>query len=129
MKPDIADIIAGELVISRATAYDLMRKALKDTEQPAQEPAEWQKRHPQRTQGKWITTDEHDAKWWRDNSPGWDARALYTAPPKRPWVDLTDEGIFSVLGNLQAMYNRPPTEDSRVVFARAILAKSKELNK
>jgi len=47
----------------------------------------------------------------------------------KPWVGLTDERIFSVLGNLQAMYNRPPTEDSRVVFARAIEAKLKELNK
>lgn len=34
-EPDIADIIAGELAVSRATAYDLMREALKQTEQPA----------------------------------------------------------------------------------------------
>lgn len=27
---DIADIIAGELKVSRGTAYDLMREALKD---------------------------------------------------------------------------------------------------
>jgi hypothetical protein len=33
--PDIADIIAGELKVSRGTAYDLMREALKQTEQPA----------------------------------------------------------------------------------------------
>jgi hypothetical protein len=35
MTPDIADIIAGELKVSRGTAYDLMREALKQTEQPA----------------------------------------------------------------------------------------------
>jgi hypothetical protein len=55
---------------------------------------------------------------------------LYTAPPaaQRTWVGLTDEEIFSVLGNLQRKYNGPPTEDSRVVFALAIEAKLKEKN-
>ena len=52
-----------------------------------------------------------------------------TTPPKRKeWVGLTDEGIYTVLNNLQTMYNRPPTEDSRVIFARAIEAKLKEKN-
>ena len=55
---------------------------------------------------------------------------MYTAPPaaQRTWVGLTDEEIFSVLGNLQRKYNGPPTEDSRVVFALAIEAKLKEKN-
>jgi hypothetical protein len=54
----------------------------------------------------------------------------YTTPPaaQRQWVGLTDEEIFSVLGNLQRKYNGPPTEDSRVVFALAIEAKLKERN-
>jgi hypothetical protein len=47
---------------------------------------------------------------------------------QRQWVGLTDEEIFSVLGNLQRKYNGPPTEDSRVVFAQAIEAKLKEKN-
>lgn len=47
---------------------------------------------------------------------------------KRTWIGLTEDDIFSVLGNLQAMYNRPPTEDSRVIFAQAIEAKLKEKN-
>lgn len=52
-----------------------------------QEPvAQWQKRHPLRTDGKWENTNEHDAKWWRDNSMGWEIRALYTAaaPQREP---------------------------------------------
>jgi hypothetical protein len=55
---------------------------------------------------------------------------FYTTPPaaQRQWVGLTDEEIFSVLGNLQRKYNGPPTEDSRVVFALAIEAKLKERN-
>jgi hypothetical protein len=52
-------------------------------EQPAaqQEPvAQWQKKHAARTDGKWENTNEHDAKWWRDNAQGWEIRALYTSP-------------------------------------------------
>ena len=47
---------------------------------------------------------------------------------QRKWVGLTDEDIFLILGNLQAIYNRPQTEDSRIIFAHAIEAKLKELN-
>ena len=49
-----------------------------------QKPDQWQKRHPVRTMGKWENTHEHDAKWWRDNSSGWEIRALYAAPPAQP---------------------------------------------
>ena len=44
----------------------------------------------------------------------------HTTPPQRK--PLTDEKIYSVLENLQIMYNRPPTTDSRIIFARAIEA-------
>jgi hypothetical protein len=59
-----------------------------------------------------------------------DVFPLYTTPPaaQRQWVGLTDEDIFSVLGNLQKRYNGPPTEDSRVVFALAIEAKLRKKN-
>ena len=56
----------------------------------------------------------------------WDA--LYTTLPQREWVGLTDDEIVAVLANLQEMYNRPPTTDSRVIFARAIEAKLREKN-
>jgi hypothetical protein len=60
-----------------------------------QEPEQWQKRHPLRTQGKWENTNEPDAKWWRDNAQGWDIRALFTAPPKRQ--PLTTEEIADIV--------------------------------
>lgn len=44
------------------------------------EPAQWQKRHQLRTNGEWENTKAHDAKWWSDNSQGWEIRALYTTP-------------------------------------------------
>jgi hypothetical protein len=61
---------------------------------------------------------------------GGEAVPLYTTLPaaQRQWMGLTDEEIFSVLGNLQRKYNGPPTEDSRVVFALAIETKLKEKN-
>ena len=55
-------------------------------------------------------------------------QAFLATQPKRPWIGLTDEDISSVLRNLQVMYNRPPTTDSRAVFARAIEATLKEKN-
>jgi hypothetical protein len=62
-------------------------------EQPRNEPvqqepvAQWQKRHPLRTEGRWENTNEHDAKWWRDNSQGWEIRVLYTSPQAQPMSD------------------------------------------
>jgi hypothetical protein len=72
------------------------------------EPAQWQKRHQLRTNGEWENTNEHDAKWWRDNSQGWEIRALYTTPQptqaQAGAVPLTDEQI-------RAMLNKHPCED------------------
>ena len=47
---------------------------------------------------------------------------------QRTWVGLRDDEIYSVLENLQVMHHRPPTTDSRVIFAQAIEAKLKEKN-
>ena len=71
-----------------------IRKAIEALAQPAGEAepvAQWQKKHPLRTDGRWENTDEHDAKWWRDNAKGWEIRALYTAPQQSQ--PLTDEQI------------------------------------
>ena len=56
-----------------------------------------------------------------------DVTPLYTAPPKQ-WVGLREDEIFSILENLQTIYNRPPTKDNRIIFAQAIEAKLKEKN-
>ena len=66
--------------------------------------------------------------WWHEPALPV-GTTLYTTPAQRkPWVGLTDEEIYSVLENLQVMYNRPPTTDSRIIFARVIEAKLKEKN-
>jgi hypothetical protein len=65
---------------------------------------------------------------WREVTDGSPGIPLYTSPPQRPWVGLTDEDIFCVLNELQAIYNGPPTTDTRVIFARAIEAKLRSKN-
>jgi len=55
-------------------------------------------------------------------------QAVYTAPAKREWVGLREDEIFSILENLQTIYNRPPTEDSRIIFAKAVEQALKEKN-
>jgi hypothetical protein len=72
--------------------------------QPEQDPEQWQKRHPLRTQGKWENTNEPDAKWWQENAQGWDIRALFTSPPKR---QPDDNGItVDLLEKLKATLTR-----------------------
>jgi hypothetical protein len=55
-----------------------------------------------------------------------ECKPVYVA--QRSWIDLTDEDIFCVLNELQAIYNGPPTTDTRVIFARAIEAKLRSKN-
>ena len=80
-------------------------------EQTEQEPVAW---HEPNAYGN-VTVYE---KWAKEN--GW--QPLYTAPPKREWVDLTDDEVWKIygitgLGNGMALR-----------FARAIEAKLKEKN-
>ena len=86
-KDDIADLIAGALGVSRGTAYDMMREALA-LSQPAQEP---------------VASAEYDLidRFLRNNLYDDDYEeysaaldSLYTAPPQRPWVGLTDDDLM-----------------------------------
>lgn len=75
--------IVGRDAAFEADHIDFARAVLAEWGTPAPvgvEPAQWQKRHQLRTNGEWENTNEHDAKWWRDNSQGWEIRALYTTP-------------------------------------------------
>lgn len=49
---------------------------------------------------------------------------VYTAPPQRAWIGLTDEEVVEVLGNLRESI----TGNVFLAFARAIEAKLKERN-
>ena len=80
--------------------------------------------------------ENKSAKTPADSSMAWGCQCgrAYTVtcisskPAKREWVGLTDEEIFSILENLQTIYNRPPTEDSRIIFAKTVEQALKEKN-
>ena len=60
---------------------------------------------------------------WREVTDGSAGVQLYTTPPKRPWVYLTDEHIKEIVGP----YALPIIGYTRKLFDQ-IEAKSKELN-
>jgi hypothetical protein len=77
------DSCVGAAMLGAEKAITAIKQALAAPVQPV---AQWQKRHPARTDGEWENTNEHDAKWWRDKAQGWEIRALYTTPPAQPAV-------------------------------------------
>jgi hypothetical protein len=92
--------------------------------QPEQEPVAWlYKSEPSFDGNKWhdtfeVTTSKQVALW-KDKS----AKPLYTTPPQRTWVGLTEEEINEVFG---ADIRDEPSGELR--FIRAIEAKLKEKN-
>lgn len=67
-----------------------------------------------------YSADWYDGHPDPENGHGpYETRTLYTTPPQRTWVDLTDEDISEIA------INNPPMVHE---FARAVLAKSKERN-
>jgi len=107
-----------------------------------QEPVAWSEREIELIDGMIEvqlkharTCDSMANRTMADKQKGWDLERVTllekikaSTPPQRPWVGLTDKDIFSVLTNLQEMYNRPPTTDSSILFAYAIEAKLRERN-
>ena len=81
----------------------------------------------------WITNGGNGELWWYQSSkfdeegnligPNPDDIPLYTAPPKKEWVGLTDQEINSVCDKRD--WTAPWTDET---FARAIEAKLKEKN-
>jgi hypothetical protein len=70
----------------------------------------------------WFGNPAKTAQWYKCPN------CAKQSPLTLEWVGLTDDDIFLVLGNLQTIYNRPLTEDSRIIFARAIEAKLRSKN-
>jgi hypothetical protein len=95
-------------------AIAVLRQALKTEQEPV----------------AWISEggDVSRSKRYMDEM-GFKCNPLYTAPPKREWVGLTDEEIQD-LGYLAEKFDASTSEwFDRWEFARALEAKLKEKNK
>ena len=63
-------------------------KQCKNLAQPAQEPVAWMYQCTADNSGPVLL--RHRTNWAESNSGLWTETPLYTAPPQRPWVGLTD---------------------------------------
>jgi hypothetical protein len=99
---DIPDLIAGALGVSRGTAYDLMRDALKEAA-PAQEPVAWYR-------------DEDGIRIYYESKVWDDATPLYTAPPAaavqegRDWslLEATQESLREHITEIKRLKEAQP---------------------
>ena len=74
------------------TGYESKRAAAQDkVAQPAQEPVAWMFQHEET--GRTMCVDAQQLEWgFEKGNPRLKKIApLYTTPPQRPWVGLTDE--------------------------------------
>ena len=90
----------------------IIEKLIELLAQPAQEPVAWRYRG---------NLHEFDPSDWATGP----VTPLYTAPPQRPWVGLTDEEIKAVNAQVSQI---PPIDYTTTTYAKAIEAKLKEKN-
>jgi hypothetical protein len=154
MTPDIADIIAGELKVSRGTAYDMMREALKEAF-PVQELVAWvpitetlmNEQHPWLYKTMWITMKDGRVltgryEWRQGRNPDrfypdgagdeWAYDASHVIPLQAPAHPSTTPPAAQPAAwvgltdeEIDAIWREHLHRDSR---ARAIEAKLKEKN-
>jgi hypothetical protein len=121
---DIADIIAGELKVSRGTAYDLMREALKELDEqaaPVQEPVAWMHKQGNHEEPSFRQLDD----WEIQN--GWEQYPLYTTPPAQP-EPVQQKPLFAdiiaqhpgLAEELKAMDAAPVQEPSLLATLKAV---------
>jgi hypothetical protein len=98
--------------------------ALRQALETEQEPVAWISDSPTKGNGKQLHWTKSEAWRWSSN-----ITPLYTAPPKREWVGLTDEEIQDLSYLSQKIDEGNAAWFDRWGFARAIEAKLKEKNK
>jgi hypothetical protein len=111
-----SDPISHAGLVSRKQAITALRQALEEKQEPV----------------AWMFVNEDGECEQIEYGPVFDdpgVTPLYTSPPKRQWVGLTDEEIQD-LGYLSEKFDASNSEwFDRWGFARAIEAKLKEKNK
>ncbi len=131
MQDDLPDFIAGAFGVSRGTAYDLMREALKDAA-PVQEPVEILRKDFHRR----MKADGHTQTALAILGSGiylsptvqneWENEKKKYIAAQRQWVGLTDEELEKVFPAIATYHEANKTLYRSI--ARAIEAKLKEKN-
>ena len=119
--PDHQERIITERMIQARMQEEIdeLRQAL----ETKQEPVAWISDSPTKGNGKQLHWTKAEAWRWSSN-----ITPLYTAPPKREWVSLTDEEIHDLIYVSQKIdASNSPWFDC-LGFYRAIDAKLKEKN-
>jgi hypothetical protein len=103
-------------------------KVMAELAQPEQEPVAFYVYKPTLPRGNLGNVLDSNLPWVYDQDPssGYSARMLvYTTPPQRTWVGLTDEEIADCAEKMEAS---DPTDSFWREFFRGIEAKLKEKN-
>ena len=103
-------------------------KVMAELAQPEQEPVAFYVYKPTLPRGNLGNVSDSNLPWVYDQDPssGYSARMLvYTTPPQRTWVGLTDEEIADCAEKMEAS---DPTDSFWREFFRGIEAKLKEKN-
>jgi hypothetical protein len=114
---------AAELRRLHEVNQDLL-EALHEALKTEQEPVAWISDSPTKGNGKQLHWAKSEAWRWSSN-----ITPLYTAPPKREWVGLTDEEIQDLSYLSQKIDASNSEWFDRWEFARAIEQALKEKNK
>jgi hypothetical protein len=104
-------------------AYQYERDAIKAALEAKDEPVAWMFQHEET--GRTMCVDAQQLEWgFEKNNPRLKKIApLYTTPPQRKWVGLTDEEIVLIVADCAASH-----QHTDIHFARAIEAKLKDKN-
>ncbi len=96
------------------------KEALRQALEEKQDPVAWISDSPKKGNGRQLHWTKSEAWRWSSN-----ITPLYTAPPKREWVGLTDEEKIELWNKHESHWR---FDDGLMAFTRAIEAKLKEKN-
>ena len=113
---DGRDFAARQIILD--VIANLEKEALSE---PEQEPVAWM--YERDTQA--ICTEFSFSRFDTEGRKGWNETPLYTTPPQRTWVSLTDKEIEALWTSLHDDFGNPP---SATGYERAIEAKLKNKN-
>jgi len=106
----------------------ILRQAIAELE--SQEPVAWMFQHDETNRMNYVSNDGiHNPAMFLEMNPRYALVCpLYTHPPQRTWVELTDTQIEQVYFEVVKEHRGAPMPWGQVQFGRALLEKFKEKN-